>query len=266
MPMTISDGISGWLDSLSYQVVANQDKLLDDAIMLLYEDIQYAFDSGGPDWKDLSPITIMKKILEGAPNPTKILHEWWNMRNSIEIRDETKMLIKPVKRKVEREEFFGRLGDWKGKMETVGYTANTEYWKSVGIFDDTARKYTPDQLRGFRGARDPVSRGMIHEFGGFETQTLEADDEVPGRLPGEVIRTGRMRKRALKGESEAADMDKEIKKQRIGKYEKGKTEKSIKKRVVYIPRRSFLRDPFDRSKEAMFRLIQQKFGELLDNA
>lgn len=274
MPILVLDGIGSWFQDIADSIGAEVKGVLDDAASFYYDDVQSAFNSGGPGWKELSPFTVAKKILEGAPNPSKILHEWHNMRKSIEIRDESEMKLTPVKRRVK---MYGTAGfaplestvpmnTASYKTETIGYTAYPVFCKSIGLFSDTAIPYTEDQLWGFRGARDPVSRGEKHEFGGLELQTLEFERDLPGKASAEVIRTGRMRHRALKGESEAAETDREIKKQRIGEDVNAKKEKIVVSKQVYIPERSFLRMPFDRSLNNIVGIITDGIGRLIDNA
>lgn len=258
MPIMVLDEISDWIENMSYNIAAEAEEVLDKVAEYYYDDIQAAFDSQGPGWKPLSDITKKIKEKRGAPHPERILHEWNTMRNSIEIRGENKMKV--MIRKTRTVKFFYDPTKYLGGedvtfVDALGGSVHEEFWRSVGLFGDTYTATSVGKPHKVVKADKPyrvVNRGIMHEFGGFEVHEI-------GTPKTEEIVTGRMRKKALKGESEAADRDSEIR-TRSTKGDKGLS------KPIYIPSRSFMRMPFDRSSHAMMFIFIYELGRLMDDA
>ena len=265
----VLDEISPWLDNLAHAVAAESEDIIQEVAEYYYDDIMGAFDMEGPGWKRLSETTIKKKQRRGAPFPDRILREWNTMREAIDIRSENKMKVSITKRTRVGVFFYDPTTAGEDAVVTelsylVG-AAHEEFWRSVGLFSDTytatslgkphghVQKTKSGKKVAYKDAPfKTVNRGMMHEFGGLETREVEE-----GGI--EEIVTGRMKQKALKGESEAAESDEEIRK---------KATKVIKKRTkpYYVPARSFLRMPFDRSEYDMINIFTEGIGRSIDNA
>lgn len=256
---------------------------MDNAAKAMQYYIWYAFAHGGPGWKPLSPVTIQKKIKSGAPDPTAILKEFRVMMKSIQVKNETTTSIPR----------WGIATFWSNTVYKI-----TNHVRSVGLFKDTALKYDREKEIDFRGPAEVVrrkngsvvirhgvpvwkqhlnvvDRGFKHEFGGFEYQIKK----TPGQDV-EEIRTGGLEKKALKGEgvvTEEKHQKAGIKTTRTGKtvreaiskvrkvlqkVKKGRD--STKSQIVYIPERSFLRDPFDRNEHKLINIIVDTIGKEID--
>jgi len=246
----------------------------------LHHDIMQAFAQNGPGWKKLSQQTIDKKIKEKAPDPTGILKEFYTMRDSIQVRDNSPTLSfglqggrNGIRQQPIRWGFFG----------TFTYAPmNTVF--DIGLFSDynVMHKFMHTWKPG---KWDLVNRGYTHEFGGFELE-----ENVEETHPIKEIITGGLDKRALKGWSSLDDFKirkregaatpngsvkiggplkidtgitsraKEVRQRKIGVYMKKKTAV-----VKYIPSRSFIRMPYDRSEAVMFWMIGWKINEAINN-
>lgn len=244
---------------------------MDDAAKIMRYEIWRAFALGGPGWKPLSAETVGKKIKSGAPDPTAILKEFRVMVKSIDIKDQS----------TSKRRTFGKATFWR---PSAPYTA-INHVRSIGLFKDTAGRYDPKKEIGFRqDPLDVVSRGFKHEFGGFEYQVKRntGQDVVE-------IRTGGLEKKALRGEGVVAE-DKHLKagikekkhisdqitrtgkskirqaiakvRKVLQKIKKGKT--TTESQIVYIPERSFLRMPFDRSVDKIVNAISNGIGRSID--
>jgi hypothetical protein len=244
---------------------------MDNAAKAMQYYVWYAFAHGGPGWKPLSPVTIQKKMKSGAPDPRAILKEFRVMMKSIQVKDETTTTIPK----------WGMATFWNNTVWKI-----TEYKRSVGLFSDTALKYDPKKEIGFRqDPLDVVNRGFKHEFGGFEYQVKKTTGQDVSE-----IKTGGLEKKALRGEGVVAE-DKHgllgIKKKKslspdttistktgktrkaiatvrkvLQKIKKGKD--STESQIVYIPERSFLRNPFDRNEHKLINIIADTIGKEID--
>lgn len=254
---------------------------VENAANWLHFDIMRAFAQNGPGWKKLSQKTIDKKTKENAPDPSGILKEWNTMRDSIQVRDSSPTSNfglpggkKGIPQMALKFGFFGVIG--YNPMETV---------YDVGLFSDY--KVMHHFMLSWKAGNkwDLVNRGFTHEFGGFEMDETEEETH-----PIKEIVTGGIEERALKGKSSMVDYlikkregsqgkngaikiggplkidtgvtnrAKEVRQRKIGVFLKKKT--SV---IKYIPSRSFLRMPFDRSESVMFWMIAWKINEAINN-
>jgi hypothetical protein len=233
LTLKVINEISPALDKVAFDI-GEMTHVIEDAAHYLYSDIMYAFAVGGPGWKPLSKFTILTKRARGAPDPEGILKEWYNMRNSIEIRNESTTNI---------------------KEESTEITSRDTRF-SVGLFADTANPM------------NRVTRGFLHEFGGWEDQGewIRGQGTLPSREIMEIA-TRRMSKRALRGENELGKFDKEVRQITHGKAKSGRAgKKEWALKMVYIPERSFLRMPFDRMESTLNAMILQGLRKILGDS
>jgi len=269
VPINLNLNLSHLINRFNTAVMLGVPEGLDDAALLMKNNILRAFAVGGPGWRPLSQKTLDLKRKSKSPNPTAILREFNIMRDSIDIKNESHVEYPPAGRTIPFSDI------------------PVNHVRSVGLFSDTAKKYDPNKEIGFRGPLDVVKRGTKHEFGGIEFQSMK--ESTPGV---KEIRTEGLTKKALKGEGVVAEArypkagmkGKKAVAKPSKKTGKGNTGKSViskprevkqkiikptsKKltQVVYIPERSFLRMPFDISEESLVRRVVDAIRRRIDNA
>jgi hypothetical protein len=280
LTLDVDDEITAWLHEATVGIKEAAREGVKNAADWLHHDIMQAFEQNGPGWKKLSQVTIDKKVKENAPDPSGILKEWYTMRDSIQVRDASPTLS------------FGLPGGRVGIPQMAvkyGFFGTFEYNPMVTIYDIglfSDYKVMHKFMRTWKAGNewDLVNRGYTHEFGGFEMDETEEETH-----PIKEIVTGGIDKRGLKGitsiddylikkrsqtgkngvvkvggplkiDTGVAHRAKEIKQRKIGVYLKTKTAK-----LKYIPSRSFLRMPYDRSEAVMFWMIAWKINEAINN-
>lgn len=254
---------------------------VENAANWLHHDIMQAFAQNGPGWKKLSQTTIDKKTKEKAPDPEGILKEWNTMRDSIQVRDAS--VLKTISFLGGSKFTIPQSPTIYGFFGVTGY-APMETIYDVGLFEDYkvmhkyAKSWTP-------GKWSLVNRGFVHEFGGFELEETEEETH-----PIKEIITGGIDKRGLKGVSSIDDYLTKKRESAVGKHGEVKIggplkidtgvasrAKEVRQRAIgvhfkkkiqklkYIPTRSFLRMPYDRSEAVMFWMIAWKINEAINN-
>jgi hypothetical protein len=272
MSLEINGSFGKFLSQAEGLVLDAADIGVKEAAYYLHYDVMYAFDVGGPGWKALSDETLKKKMISGSKTVTSELREFDVLKDSIIVRNEaTKKMLPLMGREtlvsfnnpsrvsimsanVDGSEKTSLIidnpgGSWSWKSsKRVGVYYENEFAYSVGLFAGMTEEYDY-RLKdvGFRGPTDVLHRGHIHEFGGFETQTRRAMMEE--------IRTGHLTKKAASGKELLSGIDREVKK---------KERKRFLSRLVYIPSRSFIRMPFDRSYNVMIQIIMNSINRAFD--
>jgi hypothetical protein len=264
------DDLIDFLDDVTNAVnIGAQDGMVR-AADALHGEIIISFLVSGPGWKKLHPITIMSKILNRAIDPKRILREFDKMLNSIEIRNESTAQIKPlygniisVIRKTtikpEKDSLKVKLGGGLNIKESVkrirevnGAYLNMMHTYSVGLFKDTA-------------AKDRVRRGILHEYGGWETIDIDKEEQARVKTAGvEEVLTGGIRRKALRGEQEVEKQGREVRKKVThGRMLKRVLKNANRKRTIRIPERSFLRMPFDRIQSKLLKIIENAINKAI---
>jgi hypothetical protein len=263
MPIEVSGNLGGFLDEFVSVIDVGIKIGLRSAARYYYDAIMKAFRDEGPGWKKLSKLTIATKKLSGSPTPEKILREFSTMRNSIEIRDDIRKkdvaikgdVIADVYKWVEKpggELEFKKVGTIK---DIKGWYVATEYSYSIGLFGDSYKAVSLRQVGGLPGQKESVekfkqvNRAIMHEYGGIELQVTTGASI-------EEIRTGGIRRRALKGEQEVERNPREVTKRTLGRERKTSF-------LVKIPKRSFMVDPYDRVEEKLFQIIEIAVAAML---
>lgn len=142
------------------------------------------------------------------------------------------------------------FGDLMNSLSIQDQSTDQNIQYGIGIFN-----YAPTGLYKSPGADDDdpwktVSRAYIHEFGGWELKP-------PSRILLEEIITRRLHHAALMGYSFIARAEWEVRK-KIADSAK------YKGRMVYIPRRSFIADPFDAIEGSLVRAIAHNVNEIFE--
>lgn len=271
MSMRITNDPTALIDAMNLTMEGAVDEAMDEASEAMLGFIHFAFVVDGPGWKELHPYTIFRKQLSGAYDPFKILEEFRIMRRSLTIKNTTRATIK-LRRG--NKIVYNRPNGYNIRPDTYISVVNR---REIGLFSDKSLKYDPAKEVGFRGPLDVVSRGMKHEFGGFEYQTLMYKGYVAGksfftgRIGIEEIVTGGLNRKSLKGEGTLIDYQRDVRKRMVSKRKPGKIShtkgkgKNVKyHQWVYIPERSFLRNPFDRHVNMLINIIEDKIREWVD--
>lgn len=256
MPINLNLNLELLMHRFQQSVLMGIPEGLDAAAGLMKANILKAFAVGGPGWRPLSDITKKKKRKSKSPNPDAILREFNVMRDSIDIKDETAAIYPPAGKTIQ----FSDIG--------------VNHIRCIGLFSDTAKQYDPNKEIDFRGPLDVVKRGMKHEFGGLELQTMK--EHHPGIME---IRTKGLQQKALKGEGDVVESKYPkvgVKGNKTGKSTVSRVRKVLQKitksknkkltQWVYIPERSFLRMPFDISEQSLMRRIIEGLRRRIDAA
>lgn len=230
MPLEINidiDDVGNFLDYYN-----NARRLIAAAAAVVLQDaIELQFDTQGQAygfWQPLSELTKQIKRREGAPDPERILYEWGTLRNS----------VGTVDRSDDNHVSFG--------VGIYDYAPTGQY----AAFTTAFKRPPKPSNKASSEAWKTVSRAYIHEFGGWELQ------DIGGGVMEEVITRG-MHQAALKGYSFIARAEWEVRKKFVDKMEQVG-------RVVYIPRRSFIRDSFDAVENDMIDEIIDTINTIFD--
>jgi len=255
VPIDISGSMHDFVIDLNHAVDQGAPLAMRNAANLLYNKVMYAFRVGGypSKWKELSKLTIFKKRIRFAPEPEHVLEEFKTMRDSIEIRETASSRRVPVNKSIGTYTFLTEGGTYRKRIfTTVDVYVAHEYSFSLGLFEDSYKATVKKQEISKKGNAyyTTVSRGIMHEYGGYEKQDIEP------RGMEEVV-TGRIKARALKGEQEVEKQGKEVRQRTVSKTE-------ASSRIVRIPERSFLRAPFDASEDEMMDVIVNTVFGMID--
>ena len=234
---------------------------ISDVASFLLSEMDWAFEMEGPGWPPLSSLTIAKKQLRGAPEPERILKEWGWLRDSLAVNDES--TGDKLRFGVGVFDYWF-TGLWKPPVNASGR-----------IIRDLISNDVPMVAGGSSLDWRRVSRAYIHEMGGFELQKddPEGEEETGSKWTAkmEEIITRRLHHAALMGKAfigndsnwEALKRTVSVVKNDTRSRENKEDER--KTQIVYIPRRSFIGDPFDRNVGEMLDILETEIADAIDN-